>query len=303
MGVQSFSLSTQHRNRSGMRLVQFIRKTSPQVCLFGAELSDGGSVVDLTHIAPNTRDFITAGDSALNVAKAYLATSPPVISREDIELRAPITKMDKVLCIGMNYKDHCEEQGVPTPKEPLVFNKFPSCVAGPYVDLPLPRLTSQLDWEVELCVVIGKAGRDVKQEEAMDYVYGYTTAHDVSARDWQLQRNGGQWLLGKAMEAFAPIGPALVTKEEIADPHNLNLSCKVNNEIKQDSNTSQFVFGVPEVISWVSQFTTLLPGDIILTGTPPGVGAFIKPQPQFLKVGDVVECRVENIGTIVNKVV
>ena len=139
----------------------------------------------------------------------------------------------QVLCIGMNYKDHCEEQGVPTPKEPLVFNKFPSCVAGPYVDLPLPRVTSELDWEVELCVVIGKAGRDVKQEEALDYVYGYTTAHDVSARDWQLKKNGGQWLLGKAMEAFAPIGPALVTKEEIADPHHLQLSCKVNNEIKQ----------------------------------------------------------------------
>jgi len=286
-----------------MRLVQFIRKTSPQVCLFGAELSDGGSVVDLTHIAPNTLDFITAGDSALSVAKSYLDTSPPTINREDIELRAPVTKMDKVLCIGMNYKDHCEEQGMPIPKEPLVFNKFPSCVAGPTVDLPMPKVTEELDWEVELCVVMGKAAKDVSVEEALDYVYGYTAAHDVSARDWQLRRNGGQWLLGKAMESFAPIGPAVVTKEEIADPHNLNLSCKVNNEVKQDSNTSQFVFGVPEVISWVTQFMTLLPGDIILTGTPPGVGAFIKPKPQFLKVGDVVECQVENIGTIVNKVV
>merc|ERR1712241_736853 len=242
------------------------------------------------------------GDSALNVAKAYLATTPPVISREDIELRAPITKMDKVLCIGMNYKDHCEEQGVPTPKEPLVFNKFPSCVAGPFADLPLPRVTNELDWEVELAVVIGKAGRDVKQEDALDYVYGYTTAHDVSARDWQLKRNGGQWLLGKAMEAFAPIGPALVTKEEIGDPHNLQLSCKVNGVTKQNSNTKQLVFNCHQIVAWCSQFCTLLPGDLILTGTPPGVGCFMKP-PQFLKKGDVVECTIEKIGTIKNEVV
>ena len=196
-------------------------------------------MVDLTHIAPNTLDFITAGDSALSVAKSYLDTSPPTINREDIELRAPVTKMDKVLCIGMNYKDHCEEQGMPIPKEPLVFNKFPSCVAGPTVDLPMPKVTEELDWEVELCVVMGKAAKEVRVEEALDYVYGYTAAHDVSARDWQLRRNGGQWLLGKAMESFAPIGPAVVTKEEIADPHNLNLSCKVNNEVKQVRHSSE----------------------------------------------------------------
>jgi len=175
------------------------------------------------------------------VAKSYLATSPPVIPREDIELRAPITKMDKVLCIGMNYKDHCEEQGVPTPKEPLVFNKFPSCVAGPYVDLPLPRLTSQLDWEVELCVVIGKVGRDVKQEEAMDYVYGYTTAHDVSARDWQLQRNGGQWLLGKAMEAFAA---ALRQLPSIIAENGGYDSAQLVSELKAAHHSGQSTMGL-----------------------------------------------------------
>ena len=155
----------------------------------------------------------------------------------------------KVLCIGMNYKDHCEEQGAPIPKEPLVFNKFPSCVVGPTADLPKPKCTEELDWEVELCVVIGKNTFNVSKEEALDHVYGFTTAHDVSARDWQLKRftteltnsyllikyfrNGGQWLLGKAMDAFAPIGPAIVTKEEVGDPHNLNLSCTVNGQIKQ----------------------------------------------------------------------
>jgi len=147
-----------------------------------------------------------------------------------------------------------------------------------------------------------KEARRISKERAMDCVFGFTAAHDVSARDWQLKKNGGQWLLGKSMEAFAPIGPAIVSKEEIGDPNNLNLSCKVNGEVKQDSNTSQFVFNVSDVISWVSIFTTLYPGDIILTGTPPGVGAFMKP-PQFLKVGDVVECSVEKIGTVVNKIV
>ena len=150
--------------------------------------------------------------------------------------------------------------------------------------------------------MIGKEARRISKERAMDCVFGFTAAHDVSARDWQLKKNGGQWLLGKSMEAFAPIGPAIVSKEEIGDPNNLNLSCKVNGEVKQDSNTSQFVFNVSDVISWVSIFTTLYPGDIILTGTPPGVGAFMKP-PQFLKVGDVVECSVEKIGTVVNKIV
>jgi len=285
-----------------MRLVQFFRKSSPQVRLFGAELSDGGNVVDLTHIAPNTLDFIAAGDSAVKVAKAYMDNAPPTIARSDIELTAPISKMDKVLCIGMNYKDHCEEQGAPIPKEPVVFNKFPSCVVGPRSDLPLPSITDQLDWEVELCIVVGKEAKNISKEEAMDCVFGFTAAHDVSARDWQLKRNGGQWLLGKAMEAFAPIGPAVVSKDEIGDPNNLNLSCKVNGVIKQNSNTSQFVFNVSDVLAWVTQFMTLLPGDIILTGTPPGVGAFMKP-PQFLKVGDVVECSVQKIGTIVNKVV
>eukprot|EP00092_Neocalanus_flemingeri_P014920 GFUD01016114.1.p1 GENE.GFUD01016114.1~~GFUD01016114.1.p1 ORF type:complete len:286 (-),score=72.16 GFUD01016114.1:135-992(-) len=285
-----------------MRFVQFVRKSSPQAVLLGAELGDGGLLVDLTHIAPNTLDFVRGGENAKNVAKAYLDTSPPTISRAEVELAAPITGMDKVLCIGMNYVDHCEEQGAPIPKEPLVFNKFPSCVVGPSADLPYPKCTEKLDWEVELAVIIGKKAKDVSKEEAMDYVYGFTTAHDVSARDWQLTRNGGQWLLGKAMDSFAPIGPAVVTKEEIGDPHNLNLSCTVNGEVKQDSNTRQFVFGVDAVVSWISQFSTLLPGDLILTGTPPGVGAFMKP-PQFLKIGDVVECKIEKIGSVFNKVV
>jgi len=271
--------------------------------MLGAELGEGGSVVDLSHIAPNTLALVKGGKVALNVAQQYLDRNPPVLDRSEIEMAAPITGMDKVLCIGMNYRDHCEEQGAPIPKEPLVFNKFPSCVAGPYEDLPYPACTQQLDWEVELVIVMGKETRPgMNSEEAMDCVYGYTACNDVSARDWQLKRNGGQWLAGKAMDKFAPLGPAIVTSEEIPDPQNLNLSCTVNGVVRQDSNTKQMVFGVSEVVTWISQFSTLLPGDIILTGTPPGVGAFLKP-PVFLQKGDLVECRVEKIGAVVNRVV
>lgn len=285
-----------------MRLVQFIRKSAPNCLVPGAELGEGGAIVDLSHIAPNVLSLVQGGVTALNLVSSYLTSSPPALDREDLSLAAPITGMDKVLCIGMNYRDHCEEQGAPVPTEPLVFNKFPSCVCGPSDNIPFPSCTQQLDWEVELTVVIGKKASNINKDEAMDHVLGYSVAHDVSARDWQLKRNGGQWLAGKAMDNFCPMGPAVVTRDEILDPHNLNLSCSVNGVVKQDSNTKQLVFGVAEVVSWVSQFTTLLPGDLILTGTPPGVGVFMKP-PQFLHKGDVVECKIEGIGSITNQVV
>jgi len=285
-----------------MRLVQFIRKSAPHCLVPGAELGEGGPIVDLSHIAPSILALIQGGATALSLVSSYLLSSPPSLPKDQITLAAPITGMDKVLCIGMNYRDHCEEQGAPVPTEPLVFNKFPSCVCGPTDPIPFPECSQKLDWEVELTVVIGKQCTNVAKADAMSYVLGYTTAHDVSARDWQLNRNGGQWLAGKAMDNFCPIGPALVTSDEIEDPHNLDLSCSVNGVVKQDSNTRQLVFGVPEVVAWVSQFTTLLPGDIILTGTPPGVGVFMKP-PQFLKKGDEVECKVQGIGAIKNRII
>ena len=224
------------------------------------------------------------------------------IALEDVDLLAPITNPDKVLCIGMNYKDHCEEQNKPIPTEPVVFNKFPSCIVGPHDDIPYPKITHELDWEVELAIVIGKKGFNIPLAQAPEHIFGFTVAHDVSARDWQLKRNAGQWLLGKAMDAFCPLGPALVTPDELGDPHDLHLTCKVNGETKQDSRTTQLVFDTNQIVAWCSQFCTLLPGDVILTGTPPGVGCFMKP-PQFLQKGDVVECYIENIGSITNKIV
>jgi len=159
-----------------------------------------------------------------------------------------------------------------------------------------------LDYEVELAFVIGKKGKDIPREEALSYVYGYTVAHDVSARDWQLKKNGGQWLLGKAMDDFCPIGPEIVTSGELGDPQNLPIRCRVNGEIKQNSNTAQMVHQVDAVIAFLSKICTLLPGDLILTGTPPGVGVFQKP-PFFLKRGDVVECEIDGIGLIRNEIV
>merc|ERR1719412_526539 len=220
----------------------------------------------------------------------------------DVELLSPIIKPDKVICIGMNYADHCLEQNVPPPKEPVVFSKFSSSIVGPNDDIEYPEVTEELDWEVEMAIVIGKPGKKVKKEDAMSHVFGFTTAHDVSARDWQLKRNGGQWLVGKTMDGFCPLGPAIVTADEIGDPHNLSLQCLVNGNIKQDSNTRQLVFKTEELIAWLTQFFTLLPGDVILTGTPPGVGVFKKP-PEYLKKGDVVECTIEKIGTVRNTVV
>lgn len=226
------------------------------------------------------------------------------VKRENVKLLAPITSCDKVLCVGMNYIDHCLEQNAPVPVEPVIFNKFPSNIKPPDSTLRFPEETKCLDWEVELVIVIGKEAKNVKTENAMQYVFGYTVANDVSARDWQmfLGKNGGQWLLGKAMDDFCPLGPAIVTTDEIGDPHNLGLRCRVNGVTKQDSNTNQLVHKTEQIISFVTRFMTLMPGDLILTGTPPGVGCFRKP-PEYLKKGDVVEVEIDKIGTVVTKVV
>ena len=204
------------------------------------------------------------------------------VSLKEINLLAPITQPDKVICVGMNYKDHCEEIGAPIPKEPVVFNKFPSCIIGPNDDIHYPEISKELDWEVELVIVIGKTGFNISESQAADYIFGYTVAHDVSARDWQ-RKNGGQVLLGISMDAFCPLGPCIVTLDEVGDPHNLNLKCLVNGVVKQNSNTQNLVFDTNQIVSWCSKFFTLLPGDLILTGTPPGVGFGMKP-PQYLKV-------------------
>ncbi|KAM8973699.1 oxaloacetate tautomerase fahd2, mitochondrial-like [Pelodytes ibericus] len=295
------SIVQQHPLR--MRLVQFQSSGTQRI---GVELETGGNIVDLnacdTSLPCGMKEFLEAGDTALQKAKRAVESGQHVLSRSQLTLLAPITNPEKILCVGMNYVDHCLEQNVPVPKEPIIFSKFPSSIVGPSDSIILPAESQEVDWEVELAFVIGKKGKDIKEENAMDYVAGFTVAHDVSARDWQMKRNGKQWLLGKTFDTFCPIGPALVTKDSISDPHSLGIRCRVNGDLMQDSNTNQMVFKTEALIAWVSKFVTLKPGDIFLTGTPPGVGVFRKP-PIFLKTGDVVDCEIDELGVISNRVV
>lgn len=288
-----------------MRLVQFQTPHLEEPHL-GLESGIGGGVVDLNTFDPTLPktmlQFLEQGETTLSVARRALATQLPVLPRSQVTFLAPVTRPDKVVCVGMNYADHCKEQNVRVPKEPIIFSKFSSSIVGPYDEIILPPESEEVDWEVELAVIIGKKGKHIKATDAMAHVAGFTVAHDVSARDWQMRRNGKQWLLGKTFDTFCPLGPALVTRDSITDPHNLKICCHVNGEVVQSSSTNQMVFKTEELIAWVSQFVTLYPGDIILTGTPPGVGVFRKP-PVFLKKGDEVQCEIEEIGAIVNKVV
>lgn len=217
-------------------------------------------------------------------------------------LLAPIPSPGKVICIGLNYRDHAEESGQPIPTEPVCFSKFSTAVTGPETQIRLPSVAHKVDYEAELVVVIGKRGKNIPQSQAMGHVAGYTVGNDVSARDWQIGRPGGQWLLGKTPDTFAPLGPYLVTRDQISDPNNLRIQLRVNGTTLQDSNTKELIFKIDELVAHLSQLITLDPGDVIFTGTPPGVGAARKP-PIFLKGGDVTEVEIEGLGVLRNSVV
>lgn len=208
---------------------------------------------------------------------------------------SPIARPSKIICIGLNYRKHAEEAGMAVPEVPIIFMKATSSLSGPYDPIYIPRNSKQTDWEVELAVVIGKRAKYVKKEKAYEYIAGYCLHNDVSERDFQL-RHGGQWVKGKSADHFAPLGPTLVTKEEIPDPHNLRLWLKLNGKMLQDSSTSDLIFDIPTIIEHLSQYMTLLPGDVISTGTPAGVGMGLKPEPRFLEQGDVVELGIEGLG-------
>jgi 2,4-didehydro-3-deoxy-L-rhamnonate hydrolase len=214
---------------------------------------------------------------------------------ENARLGSAVARPSKIVCIGLNYADHAKETNAPLPPEPVIFMKATTSLAGPFDDIVIPKNSTKTDWEVELAIVIGKKASYVEESEALDYVAGYVLHNDVSERAFQLERNG-TWDKGKGCDTFAPIGPFLATKDEIADVHNLRLWLKLNGETVQDGNTSNFIFNVPFVISYVSQFMTLLPGDVISTGTPAGVGMGMKPDPIYLKPGDVVELGIEGLG-------
>lgn len=213
----------------------------------------------------------------------------------DTRLGSPVARPSKIVCIGLNYADHAKETNAPIPPEPVIFMKSTTALVGPFDDIVIPKNSVKTDWEVELAVVIGKKASYVEEADALDYVAGYVLHNDVSEREFQIERNG-TWDKGKGCDTFAPLGPFLATADEIADVNNLRLWLNVNGQKMQDGNTSNFIFNVPFVIAYVSQFMTLLPGDVISTGTPAGVGLGFKP-PIYLKEGDVVELGIDGLGT------
>ena len=213
----------------------------------------------------------------------------------DSRIGSCIARPSKIVCIGLNYAKHAAESGMAVPSEPVVFFKSTTALCGPYDDVVIPKNSEKTDWEVELAVIVGKKASYINEEDAMDYVAGYALHNDYSEREFQLER-GGQWVKGKSSDTFAPIGPIMVTKDEISDPQNLRLWLSVNDEILQDSNTNDMIFNVKHIVSYLSQFMTLLPGDVVSTGTPFGVGLGFKP-PRYLKDGDVVELGIDNLGT------
>jgi len=213
----------------------------------------------------------------------------------NVRLGAPLLRPSKIVCVGLNYAQHAAESGMSVPKEPILFFKATSAIVGPNDDLIIPKGSTKTDWEVELAIVIGKRTSYVSEENSLDYVAGYVLHNDYSEREFQLEKEG-QWVKGKSCDTFAPIGPYIATTDEIKDPNNLNLWLKLNGEMIQNSNTSDFIFNIQEVVSYISQFMTLLPGDIISTGTPFGVGLGFDP-PKYLKPGDVVELGIDGLGT------
>lgn len=252
----------------------------------------------------NSGGCFDAARTALDFANRLsenMGTRGIFLDEREVKRLAPVTRPPKVICLGLNYRDHAIESGLKIPTEPVVFAKFPTAVIGPDAPIILPPDSQEVDFEAELVVVIGKGGRNIPEADAMLYVAGYTCGHDVSARDYQIRRGGGQWIIGKTFDTFAPMGPVLVTPDEIPDPHVLRIQCRVNGQTMQDSNTGQMVFNVPQTIAYLSRVMTLEPGDVIFTGTPPGVGMARKP-PVFLQDGDVAEIEIEGIGVLRNPV-
>ncbi len=247
-------------------------------------------------------EIARGGDAMLERArKALDDAKAKSYALSEVKVLPPIRQPSKIIAVGLNYIDHCKEANLPVPTEPVLFSKFPSSICGPYDDLSWPAgVTKEVDYEVEMAVVIGKRARDVPEKDALSYVMGYTVVNDVSARDLQFT-GAKQWDRSKSMDTFCPWGPYIVTRDEIPDPHGLQVRTILNGKEMQNSNTKNLIFNVNQIIAYASQGTTLLPGDLIPTGTPFGVGFSRKP-PVFLKDGDVCECEVEKVGSIKNRV-
>ncbi len=266
----------------------------PQYALYRSDaICPLSKIID---ILPTENEILTSGSSFWsNLPKASDSEWQPM----PMQLLSPVSAPEKIICIGLNYRDHAIETGSEIPTEPVVFSKFNTTMIGHGDEIMLPFVAKEVDYEAELVVVIGKTAKHIAVDEAMNHVLGYTCGHDVSARDWQKGRPGGQWLLGKSFDTFAPIGPCLVTKDELPDPSNVRVRMHLNGDVVQDSTTAQLIFSIPELIAHLSKILTLKPGDLIFTGTPPGVGAARKP-PVFLKSGDLCSVEIDGIGKLNN---
>jgi 2-keto-4-pentenoate hydratase/2-oxohepta-3-ene-1,7-dioic acid hydratase in catechol pathway len=258
-----------------------------------------GAIRDLSGVV---KDIDAAAVSPEGIAKlkGVNVDSLPKVSGNP-RLGSPIANVPKLICIGLNYADHAKESGLPIPPEPVVFMKAITAITGPNDDVKLPKGSKKGDWEVELAFVIGKRAQSVSEADALSHVAGYLICNDVSEREWQLE-HGSQWSKGKSFDTFAPLGPWFVTADEIKDPQNLAMWLDVNGQRKQTGNTSTMIFGVKKLVSYLSYMCTLTPGDVISTGTPPGVGMGIKPAPQFLKAGDEMRVGIDGLGEQKQKV-
>ncbi len=285
-----------------MRLATILTSAGPRAALFQDDFYFDLHATD-PDLPPRLRDLLDAGPAHFHAAAA-VPDSPKAASypQGSVKLLAPIPDPQKIICVGLNYRDHAEESGAPIPREPILFSKFATTLIGDGADIELPAVSHEVDYEAELVIVVGKAGRHLTAQEAMHHVAGYTIGHDVSARDWQLKKDGKQWLAGKTFDTFAPVGPHLVTADRVKDPLNLGIRLRLNGQTMQDSNTRQMIFPPAELLAYISQIVTLQPCDLIFTGTPPGVGFARKP-PVFLKDGDVVEIEIDGLGVLQNKAV
>jgi len=294
-----------------LRIVRYIHKGTESYGI----LKEGNEIIDLSGIpspkgrqAPHSIDeLISLGLNAelfvndLIDGLSARQKETAVLKKGDVVLKAPVVAPPKIICLGLNYRDHAEEGGAVVPDEPIIFMKPRTAIVGPEEPIVKPDFVQQLDYEVELAIIIGKRGKNIAASDAKDYIFGYTVFNDVSARD--IQFKDGQWTRGKSFDTFAPIGPCITTAAQIGDPNNLRLWTRVNGETRQNSSTRLMVFDVYEVIHHISRVMTLEPCDIIATGTPAGVAAFMKPEPRFLKPGDTVEVEIEKIGTLRNTVI
>ena len=280
-----------------MKLITFKKLGVPSGGYRVGVLTDDGKIGDLTQGQDLSATEVL---SYFDLDSGFLKRQPSdTLSRDEVEIVSPVPRPGKIICIGLNYRDHAEESGMAIPTSPVIFSKFSTCSIGPNEPVIIPEGSTQTDYEAELAFVIGRRAQSVKKEDALNYVFGYTNFNDVSARDFQFA--DGQWQRGKSCDTFAPMGEFVATTDEIPDPQNLSIKLRLNGETLQDSNTDQMIFGVAELVEFLSQFITLEPGDVVATGTPPGVGFARKP-PVYLKDGDTVEVEIEGLGVLSNPV-